>query len=350
MSRKLIYKTFFAFSFLVSFSFAPQFSPEAKAWEVYSEYYGGDNTDGSLRAHGLSNAPDICMVGDEGTEDVVFRTSDMVGDVSLSWRQNSVLESNMIQALNATSVELGDSSHVNLGGVSYMIVCIMCEGDGDCETLDYTGNGSDNREIAFGSITDVRWIGIKNASATDPGSHRFASVTSTEDFSLTFHEFSNNPVDEIQKLGTSTFELGTQHVVNASGEHYFGFALGTNDGLCEDKYFGDDIDDRNILCGIDPEVVFLQTKDDIPPGGAPTRDEPHFLVDGYTDAAFSFSFNSEISNSIQSTTIATADGFQVGNSTTTNRLGFWYHFWGIMDTPELASPSSRRRDPPPIIQ
>jgi hypothetical protein len=99
-------------------------------------------------------------------------------------------------------------------------------------TFSYVGDGNDDRTIACPLTPDV--VIIKSASA---GSAVFRTSAMTGDTTMYFTVYSGGKNNYIQALGSNSFQVGTDTLVNKSGTTYYATVIKAATGFCKVGYY-----------------------------------------------------------------------------------------------------------------
>ena len=188
----------------------------------------------------------------------------------------------------------------------------------------YTGTGLDNRNIAVAFQPDVVIIKGNNAQAAVA-----RTSTMTGDFAKPVAGATALTANTIQALQTTGFQVGTDARVNTNAITYNWVAIRKAQGtMSVSSYTGNALASRSITgLGYSPEAVMVF--------GA-TAVTPALRVAGMT-TGFAFDTGTGIANSI---TALGADGFTLGDSTSTNTNAVVYHYVSWNEVPGLTDTGS----------
>lgn len=191
--------------------------------DVYSGTYTGNATDNrSITGVGFQPAF-VWTMG--GSDHSFFKDSGSGSSTDTSSSPYNVADvANGIQALESDGFQLGTyttgSRTVNVNLRVYYYVAIKASAD--FYSGQYTGNGSDNRDItAVGFQPDYIWIKDTNTA----GSAMRSSDMSGDN--TKYYRSSGFVADRIQSFLSNGFQIGTSVEVNTSGRTYNYFALKT---------------------------------------------------------------------------------------------------------------------------
>jgi hypothetical protein len=188
----------------------------------------------------------------------------------------------------------------------------------------YTGNGIDNRNIAVAFQPDL--VIVKGNVAQTAV---VKSSTMSGDSSKPLGGAVANTTNMIQALQATGFQVGTNARVNSNATVYSWVAISKAQGtISVSSYTGNGAATRTITgLGYSPEAVMVF--------GA-TAVAPTLRLSGMT-SGFAFDTGTGIANSV---TALGADGFTVGNSTSTNTNGVAYHYVSWNEVPGLVKSGS----------
>lgn len=182
----------------------------------------------------------------------------------------------------------------------------------------YTGNGSDNRNITVSPSFAIKFVYIRRNDAT-AGEGAVGSISGMGDASFDGFQNNTNTANQIQSMGTGTFQIGTDVAVNANTIGYHYIALGGDDTEIKvGTYTGNGSDNHGITgVGFQPQVVIIKGADN---GYANLR----FGTTG--DSSQFFGDVANLSNYIQS---LDSDGFTVGTGNSINNSSVTYYYCAI---------------------
>ena len=182
----------------------------------------------------------------------------------------------------------------------------------------YTGNGADNRDITPATSFAIKFIYIRrdDASAIEGA---VGSISGMGDGAFDGFQNNTNTANQIQSMGTGTFQIGTDVAVNADTIGYHYFCLGGDDTEIKvGTYTGNATDPQAVTgVGFAPEVLIIKGADN---GYANMR----FGTTG--DSSQFFGDVANLANYIQS---LDADGFTVGTGNSINNSGVTYYYCAV---------------------
>ncbi len=179
--------------------------------------YPGDGADNrSIGSVGFS--PEWVVVLASNTSRVVHRTASMSGDIS-NYFSASASGPNLIQLLEPTGFQVGNSPEINGAGTTYHYVAVNAL-TGFMNEGTYPGDGLDNRNIVVGFQPE--YVVVK-ADASERAVHRTASLAGD---STLYFQPDLNLANKIQALQPNGFQVGNGLHVNTGGETYYWVALG----------------------------------------------------------------------------------------------------------------------------
>ena len=277
-------------------------------------YTGDGNDDRWINAPAFQ--PDLVIVKADAATWAVFRTSTMAaGDSAYftQWTENFV---NSIQAFGANGFQVGTDSMVNTNGVVYYYAAFRDTGGNDFHVGTYTGDGNDDRSIAgVGFQPTVVWT---KQDGNAPAVWRVNENSNND--CLHFLNDANDP-DYIQAFEADGFQIGTVHRVNRLNRvyHYVAFADATS-YIQTGLYSGDGNDNRDIVCGFDPDMVWVK---------GDTTELSVLRIDTM-DAGDSVP-HADIASAANQIQAFEATNFEVGTSARTNSNGVTY-YWAAWAT------------------
>lgn len=195
-----------------------------------------------------------------------------------------------------------------------------------CATGSYVGNGIDNTDITgVGLHPDLVLISGKPSGGSFGPMFKISSHGRNDANTRcsNFHT-TGNATNNIQKLITGGFQLGSGVDTNESGITYHYFAIqksGNESAFAEGKFTGDSTDNRNIAdVGFQP--TYVATRSNFSLVGTHRSVEVGDLSSG-------FGSNNAGANLIQS---FLPTGFQVGTSSTVNQSGYTHYWYAFKDS------------------
>lgn len=182
----------------------------------------------------------------------------------------------------------------------------------------YTGDGSDNRSITPSTSFAIKFVYIKRADASAIEG-AVGSISGMGDASFDGFQNAVNVANQIQSMGTGSFQIGTDVAVNNSGTTYHYFCIGGDTSeIVASTYTGNATDNRAVTgVGFLPELVIIKGSDN---GYANIR----FGTTG--DSSQYFGDVQNLANYIQS---LDSDGFTVGTGNSINNSGVTYYYLAV---------------------
>jgi hypothetical protein len=199
------------------------FAASADADDLAVFEYTGDGTD-NRDVGSFVFTPNMAWVLPENAERANWRTDEVAGDLSQFMDQGNVT-TNRIQSLGAGSIQVG--SGLNTGSAVYHVV-VFKEAAGTLSIVEYTGNATDNTDIAHGLGVTPIFVWIQSQSGNEPNMVRFADMTG--DSAISLH--AGSPVtDRIQAVDATNVQIGADADVNESAQANTLVAFGNNPGI-----------------------------------------------------------------------------------------------------------------------
>lgn len=186
--------------------------------DAYSGVYTGNNTD-NRNITGIGFQPGLVwLMG--GSRHATFKTTATgISTDSSQFMYNGSNASNNIQALQSDGFQVGTAVQANENSIAYYYIAIK-DGATSLNSGQYTGNGSDNRDIT-GVGFQPTFVFIKGA-----GTQNSVLRSSSHSGDLSKHYRSSGFfADRIQSLLSDGFQVGTAGEVNTNGVVYSYFAL-----------------------------------------------------------------------------------------------------------------------------
>ena len=174
---------------------------------------GSDNRNISIAA-GFN--PDLVIIQNGTGDQGVFRTSSHTGD-DCSRFNGSANEANSIQGFGTGTFQVGTSTRVNTNLTTYFYAAFKSGASMAVGT--YTGDGADNRDITCGFAPVM--VTVKRGG-TSAAVYRNASFSGD---SSGVYTATSPGANQIQAFGGTTFQIGTNAVVNTSANNYYWFAF-----------------------------------------------------------------------------------------------------------------------------
>ncbi|MGH2761444.1 MAG: DUF7483 domain-containing protein [Thermoleophilaceae bacterium] len=290
-----------------SFSAAATFSGMRVATGFYTGN-GGDNRN----IPGVNFQADLVIVKGNNAQSAVARSSSVGGDLSKPLAGAAGVASNLIQAIGATTFQVGSNAAVNASGVRYDWVAFRNYAGHMTEGL-YQGNGSGQSITGLGFSPDyVLVAGAGNTAAVQRSSSMSAAFRYDETAAA---------ANGITALGGDGFSVGDSAETNQSGQTYAYVAWNEIPGLMEEgSYVGAVGDDRNIAASLQPDYVMVRSGTNgnacdrgvQRPSSLPGDNAQHFTNVANT--------GSNVIQALQAT------GFQVGSDCKVNTNGNPYYW------------------------
>lgn len=170
--------------------------------------YSGDTTDG--RSVGsFTFTPDMAWVLPSSGTRASWRSDQTAGDSSHA-RFDQAVTTNIIQAFNAGSIEVGTA--MNAAATTYY-VAVWKKAAGVFATAEYSGDGTDDRNIAHGLSATPVYAYIQGQGTTQIGVMRFSAALDSGDIT---HLITNasDITDGIQAMDGTNVQLGASSTVN----------------------------------------------------------------------------------------------------------------------------------------
>lgn len=186
---------------------------------AYGSYTGNasDNRDITIGGS-FSSTPDLVFVMGENADRAVWKSSDMVGDLSGAF--NQTLTTNTIQAFGAGTFQVGTNAQTNSNTVLYHYVAFKNQSS-FFKVFTYTGNGSDNRNITgLGFLPTCSYVQASGVSGVIRNSAAHSGDSSTN-----FDNTSGNAANKIQDHISDGIQVGTDASVNTNTTVYYAFAF-----------------------------------------------------------------------------------------------------------------------------
>ncbi len=175
----------------------------------------GDGTD-NKNVGSIAFQPDVVFViGAAATSNskVRLRTDRYTGDSSSPL--NSVAAADFIAGFTSSGITVGTANNVNT--VVYYALCFKKVAGILSTVANYTGNGSDNRDIAHGlAATPVFTLISRTTNGADSAAIRFASQAGDNSMTVTTASAANI----IQAVDGTNVQVGTSTTVNNNTDTY----------------------------------------------------------------------------------------------------------------------------------
>ena len=274
--------------------------------------YVGNGLDDHAVA-GVGFAPGVVLVKSGDGASMIIGHQDMAAGQSVALAANLGPETDCVKSLDADGFTVGTDTKVNQSGQTYHYLALADNGAGDIKLGTYTGNGSDNRDIAgVGFQPDLVLI---RSLSTYMGCWRTSDVAG--DVTALFDSVADS-ANLIQALNGDGFQIGSSGTVNGNGIGYVYLAATKGPLTAGGVYTGDGTDDRNITgVGFQPNAAWVK-------GRTGTRyglSRPSTQAGDWTHY---FAGSAKAANNIQA---LLADGFQVGSGTYANAATVVYRWW-----------------------
>jgi len=274
---------------------------------------------------GLGFQPDLVIIKcHTWSQYACWRSSTMSGDVSAIFASALVLQSNLIQSLEADGFTVGTNTRVNGSGQTYHWMAFKDNGGGDFKVGSYTGNGTDNRDITgLGFEPDL--VCIK----CDSSSRGYWRVTANSgDQAMEFSIYGDS-ADRIQGFVGDGFQVGLQQNANGTTYYYFTFKA-VAEYIAQGSYTGNGADNRSIAgVGFQPDLVWIKCAD------TPRAVLRPSTVSG--DLGLQFDNQVSLADTIQA---LEPDGFQIGTTNLVNQSGYTYR-WAAWKAGDWGGPTPK---------
>jgi hypothetical protein len=209
------------------------------------------------------------------------------------------LVADRIQSFTSNGFVIGTDTLVNETGVTYHWIAMRS--GVHVTTGVYTGDGVDSRDIT-GLPFQPDWI----MTIGDGENDVFRPGLLAGDASYVL-DSAASVANRIQAINADGFEVGSHDTINRNGIDYYYVAFDDTAKVAIGSYAGDDVDNRNISTGVDPEWVWVKRADTSPSVW-------HSASMSFDDTAY-WDGTAFQANRIQD---LTAGGFQVGTHAQVN--------------------------------
>lgn len=174
-------------------------------------YTGNGAGDRSVGA--ISFTPDCAFVMPANTAAFHWRTDQV--DVAHSQQFAQVLQDGRIEAFEATGIQVGGDFNANT--VAYFVLCIK-KASTKFSTVEYSGDGADNRDIAhsLGAVPGFALIQQQTDQSSREAVVRFASQVG--DLSMDYN--AAETTNKIQAMDATNVQVGTDVNVNENTKVY----------------------------------------------------------------------------------------------------------------------------------
>jgi hypothetical protein len=276
--------------------------------------YVGNGSD-NRAISGVGFQPDVLWIKSEANEPGIIRTSTMAGDASKIVTSNAALQTNRIQSLNVDGFAIGSDNDVNASGDVYYWVAMKAGAELKLGT--YTGNGTDNRNIAGLGITPAWLITLGDG---DDSVFRPGPLAGDASYLMSGTGIQTNRIQALQAGG---FQIGSNNDVNESGTQYHYLAWASSANVAVSSYTGNGSDNRPITgVGFPPEVVWVKRDDAQRSSWRPAS--------AVGDVSLFWNATADATNRIQALQV---DGFQVGTNAQVNTNTETYYYLALKDGP-----------------
>lgn len=282
--------------------------------------YTGNGSD-ARGITGVGFQPDAVFIKG-GANEMVLRTSSMVGDKTKQLTTNVALAANMIESLDADGFTIGTDARVNANTTVYYYLAIRDNGDADFDVGSYTGNVADNRSITgIGFQPTAVWVMADAAQY---------AVWSLNNADLAASGVPDTGANRIQAFESDGFQIGSSNTTNASGAtiHYVAFKNVSGESFVS-SYTGNNTDNRSLSgVGFQPDFLLIQRF-----SGTAQHAAARFKDNAGDDSASegASAFTTDIIQAFES------DGFQVGLSALVNANTATYRYLALK---EVAAPAA----------
>lgn len=305
-------------------------------FDMASGSYTG--TGATLSIENLGFEPDLVIIKNTTTNYGVFRTRLMKASGSTAYiGAVTVAVSNGITSLDSGGFTLSTNALVNSTGVVYHYQAFgnawnpeTNSGAADFAIGMYTGSGADSRNI-YEVPFNPDFVFIKKyISTTDNTAAVWRTSAMPGDLTNLFSA-TNATTNEIQSLGTNSFQVGSGSRVNyaaADGIAWFAFKESANFDV--GSYTGTGSSQNITGLGFEPDLVWTKKQT-----GGTTARAAVFLARSLTDGNSQFFINSANAGNLITDLIA--DGFTVttGNEANENTYTFDYVAWKNPNEPGI---------------
>jgi hypothetical protein len=183
--------------------------------------YTGNGVDGRLIPTGM--LPNLVIVyGEDVDSNVVWRTTDMAGDVTSTFHTNGTF-ANAIQGISGQNFEVGNIDDTNEDTVVYHWAAFR--DSGVFKALTFTGNATDNRTLT-GAGFQPNFVIAGHHTAASGGATFSKFSTQTGDESQAFDWVPET--NRLQAFTADGFQVGSANDVNMNSTAIYAFVM--NDG------------------------------------------------------------------------------------------------------------------------
>lgn len=297
-----------------TFSGSASVTTSTQTLKMQTGYFMGNQ--GRLSISNIGFTPEFLIIkSNTATITAVFETS---------------ISSSLVAADIQSTGAIADDQLTNINFVNTRYTYIAFSGS-DCSATgsfcvgNYTGNGSNPRDITVGFQPNMVIVKRSTAVAahfktsTNPANETLYLAGTVRDTSGNF----------IRSFGATTFQVGSSDNT-ANGIHHFIAFKNTSGFMKEGSYTANNTDNRSITgVGFKPDFAFVKNATN----ATAASTNPIFAInESYGDSGSFFSATANAVNQIQA---LEADGFQVGNNVavngSTSDTHYYVAFKGITD-------------------
>ena len=281
--------------------------------------YTGDGASGLAVNLGITPVVAGVMRGVSGAgAQTIWRTQSMGANESLIWRDSAAGSTEYLRSLTSTGITVGNNALVNAVGDTYYAWGIAAD-DGYVATGTYTGDGTDNRDIAVSFQPDIVIVQDAAAAGTNATQCSIWIAARGGDNSAFWEGASASASNRIQGANAAGFQVGTGMNTNLRTFYWLGLrrkAKTILDGL----YNGNGTDNRNIVLDdpFQPSMVWVKHSTGLTSGAYRMNESIHS-----GDQSQVFSDTAVYADIIQNYNLS---GFQIGSSAAVNTNGVPYWF------------------------
>lgn len=180
--------------------------------------YLGNGVDGATPISGLSFQPKFAFIRRRNltTNFVVMKHDGMSGDSAYLLGNISIMNANLIQQFNATSIEIGTSSNVNAAATMYDWITFSPP-SGYGAFGYYIGTGVDDLDIITSPVLRPEFAIIKGNTTQELILRTSAHTGDNSSYML---NSTANAINRIQTFNSNGFQVGTISAVNSASTVY----------------------------------------------------------------------------------------------------------------------------------
>lgn len=288
--------------------------------------YIGNGSAGGQAITGLGYRPRVVLVKrDNATNVTVVRTETMPANNGKSITgPNAITTIGIIKSLDADGFTLPDNnSQVNQAAITYQYLAIGAEDGINFAYGTYAGNSTDFTDITVGFQPDLV---IVISEAANRGAWRSSDFAGDNSLNFTQSLASN----KIQAFGATTFQVGTDASVNATGTNYHWIALKNLTGIFKVfTYTGNGLDNQDHTgFGFQPTWALVE-RSDVSNAGIVRSAAVH-------SGDNSITIDASVANAANKIQSFISDGINVGTDVSVNNNASVYYGFAFLDlTPEL---------------